>query len=112
MHPILLHLPYGSVLHSYGAMLGLSFVVGWELVSWLCRKDGLDAGWMRRAFLWTALSALVCARVLFVVTNPERFVRFTDVFDVTQGGLVAYGGFLGGLLGSIIHCRRTGVSFL
>jgi phosphatidylglycerol:prolipoprotein diacylglycerol transferase len=116
MHPVLFRIPLGFAnlpLYSYGLMLALSLVVGWYLTLWLCERDGLDRELMGRCYIWTAVSAVVCARLLFVFTNLDRFEdHLLDIFKVWEGGLVAYGGFLGGFLGSVIFCRLHGIRLL
>jgi phosphatidylglycerol:prolipoprotein diacylglycerol transferase len=46
------------------------------------------------------------SRILYYVTNPGEFKSFWEIFALWRGGLVAYGGFLGGFLGSVIYLRR------
>ncbi len=87
-------------LYSYGVMLGLSLVVGWYLTLWLAKKDGLPQETMANCYVVTALAAIVGSRVLYVLTNLDEFHTTADMFKVRLGGLVAYGGFLGGYLGS------------
>jgi phosphatidylglycerol:prolipoprotein diacylglycerol transferase len=87
-------------LYSYGVMLGLSLVVGWYLTLTLAKRDGLPQETMANCYVVTAIAALVGSRVLYVLTNLDEFNSFGDVFKVNLGGLVAYGGFLGGYLGS------------
>ncbi|MEZ4222449.1 MAG: prolipoprotein diacylglyceryl transferase [Polyangiaceae bacterium] len=86
--------------YSYGAMLCLSIIVGWYLTLGLASKDGLPREVMANCYFVTAVAALVGARLLYVVTNPDEFSAFRDLFALRRGGLVAYGGFLGGFLGS------------
>jgi phosphatidylglycerol:prolipoprotein diacylglycerol transferase len=81
-------------------MLGLSLVVGWYLTLPLAEKDGLPKETMANCYVVTALAALAGSRILYTVTNPEEFKSFWDLFALRNGGLVAYGGFIGGLLGS------------
>mgnify|MGYP000337544987 CR=1 FL=1 len=108
MHPILFRIPLpgwlfggGSVpIYAYGVMLGLSFVVGWYLTLGLAEREGLPKETMANCYVVTALSAVVFARLLYVVTNLHEFNTFADVFNLRTGGMVAYGGFLGGLIGS------------
>ena len=45
-------------------------------------------------------------------TNLDRFDNFLDIFKVWQGGLVAYGGFLGGFVGAWVFCRIKGIRLL
>jgi phosphatidylglycerol---prolipoprotein diacylglyceryl transferase len=112
MRPVLFHLPLGLPIYSYGVMLGLSLVVGWYITLKLCVKDGMDREVMGSCYVWTAVSAVVGSRLLYVFTNLDRFDSFIDVFKVNQGGLVAYGGFLGGFFGALIFCRIKGIRLL
>jgi phosphatidylglycerol:prolipoprotein diacylglycerol transferase len=115
MRPVLFHIPLGFVslpLYSYGLMLALSLIVGWYITLGLCERDGMDRQTMGRCYMWTAGSALAGARLLYVFTNFDRFDNILDVFKVWQGGLVAYGGFLGGFVGAWVFCRIKGIRLL
>lgn len=96
--------------YAYGTMLYLSFVAGWALTLRLTGNDGLAPRQTQACFIATAVAALAGAHLLFIATNPRLFDSVADVF--ASGGLVAYGGFLGGLFGSILFCRLAGVPFL
>jgi phosphatidylglycerol---prolipoprotein diacylglyceryl transferase len=87
-------------IYAYGVMLGLSLVVGWYLTLPLAEKDGLPKETMANCYVVTALAALAGSRVLYMVTNPDEFKSPFDLFALRNGGLVAYGGFIGGLVGS------------
>jgi len=87
-------------IYAYGVMLGTSLVVGWYLTLPLAEKDGLPKETMANCYVITALAALAGSRVLYVVTNLDEFKSVWDLFALRNGGLVAYGGFIGGLLGS------------
>jgi phosphatidylglycerol---prolipoprotein diacylglyceryl transferase len=87
-------------IYAYGVMLGLSLVVGWYLTLPLSERDGLPKETMANCYVVTALAALAGSRILYAVTNPDEFKQFSDLFALRNGGLVAYGGFIGGLLGS------------
>jgi phosphatidylglycerol:prolipoprotein diacylglycerol transferase len=112
VRPVLFYLPLGLPIYSYGVMLGLSLVIGWYITLGLCVKDGMDRELMGRCYVFTAVSAVIGSRLLYVFTNLDRFDNFIDIFKVNQGGLVAYGGFLGGLVGSIIFCKWKGIRLL
>ena len=99
-------------LYSYGVMLGLSLVVGWYLTLTLAKKDGLPQETMANCYVVTALAAIVGARVLYVITNLDEFHSAADMFKVRLGGLVAYGGFLGGYLGSWAYLKAKGIRLL
>jgi phosphatidylglycerol---prolipoprotein diacylglyceryl transferase len=115
MRPVLFHIPLGFAtlpIYTYGVMLALSLVVGWYITLGLCERDGMDRETMGRCYVWTAVSAVIGARLLYVLTNLEHFDSILDVFKINQGGLVAYGGFLGGFIGAWIFCRVKGIRLL
>jgi len=87
-------------IYAYGVMLGLSLVVGWYLTLPLAEKDGLPKETMANCYVFTALAALAGSRILYAVTNADEFKSPLEIFALRNGGLVAYGGFIGGLLGS------------
>ena len=117
MYPILFRIPMpgwdlplvGKLdsipIYSYGVMLGLSLVVGWYLTLGLAEKDGLPREKMANNYVITAIAAVIMSRLLYVVTNLDEFGSFADIFSMRRGGLVAYGGFLGGFLGSLAYLR-------
>ena len=99
-------------IYSYGAMLCASIVAGWFLTLGLGERAGLPRELLANCYFVTALAALAGARVLYVATNPGEFRDWFEVLAVRRGGLVAYGGFLGGFAGSWWYLRRRGVALL
>ncbi|MGO8999795.1 MAG: prolipoprotein diacylglyceryl transferase [Polyangiaceae bacterium] len=99
-------------LYSYGVMLGLSLVVGWYLTLTLAKRDGLPQETMANCYVVTALAAIVGSRVLYVLTNLDEFHSTADMFKVRLGGLVAYGGFLGGYIGSWAFLKSKRINLM
>jgi phosphatidylglycerol:prolipoprotein diacylglycerol transferase len=99
-------------IYSYGVMLGVSLVIGWYLTLSLAAQDGLPKETMANCYVVTALSALAGARILYLATNPEDMKSVWDVFALRNGGLVAYGGFLGGWIGSWAYLAPKGIRLL
>jgi len=99
-------------IYSYGAMLCLSLVVGWFLTLELGSRAGLSRELCANCYFVTAIAALIGARLLYVLSNWHEFGNLWDVLAVRRGGLVAYGGFLGGFVGSWLYLRQRGVALL
>lgn len=99
-------------IYSYGVMLGLSLIVGWYITLTLADRDGLPRETMANCYIVTALAAVAGARLLYVATNPEEFKELSDVFAMRRGGLVAYGGFLGGFVGSWLYLRSQKIRLM
>jgi phosphatidylglycerol:prolipoprotein diacylglycerol transferase len=99
-------------IYSYGAMLCISIVVGWFLSLGLGARDGLPRELLANCYFTTAIAALVGSRLLYLLTNWSEFHGVLDVLAVRRGGLVAYGGFIGGFAGSFWYLRRRGLALL
>jgi phosphatidylglycerol:prolipoprotein diacylglycerol transferase len=111
MRPILLEI-FGVPLYAYGFMLTVSVLVGRLLALRLAERAGINRQVADRCALWTLIGAIAGARVLFVVTNLGEFDHVFEIFAWWKGGVVAYGGFLGGLVSAIAFCRIHRVSLL
>ncbi len=73
---------------------------------------------------WTLLGGLAGARLVYVLTDPGPFVTgcfapadgaaadCLAVFRFWEGGMVFWGGFVGGIGGGALWCWRAGASFL
>ncbi len=102
MHPVLFSIPtpWGAIpIYSYGVMLGSSLLFAWYFIMYMGKRiEGYNRELLASCFTWTAVGAIVGARLLYVFTNLDTYSSFGSWFDLRSGGLVAYGGFLGGFL--------------
>lgn len=99
-------------IYSYGVMLGTSMVVGWFLALRLAKRDGISNEKAGAIYMWTAVWAIIGARALYVITEWREFSSVLDVFLLNKGGLVAYGGMIGGFLASWYGCRKRKIELL
>ncbi len=114
MHQYLLKipLPWGGVfrLPSYGFMILCGFLV----CLWLFQRRGRRVGLNPAALFDIALISLLCgivgARIFFVIYDWSDFAgQPWRVLYVWQGGLVFFGGLVGGLAGMIVSIRVRGL---
>ncbi|HVZ74770.1 MAG TPA: prolipoprotein diacylglyceryl transferase [Polyangia bacterium] len=98
-------------IYAYGVMLGTSLVLGWFVAMRLAREDGIPEQEAGTIYMWTAVWAIIGSRILWFFTDPGP-KNFVDLFKVWQGGLVAYGGMIGGFLASWYNCRKRGIELL
>jgi phosphatidylglycerol:prolipoprotein diacylglycerol transferase len=111
MRPVLFTLPLVDLpVYSYGFMLGLALVLGCNLALYQSWRDGVPVMRTARAALAIAALALLGSRALHVLANPAELARPLAWFDL-RGGIVAYGGFLGGTLATWLTLGR-GIGFL
>ena len=113
MHDIAFHIGDFAV-HWYGIMLALGFYAGFWTASRRSRRDGIPPETIMDLGPWLIIGGIVGARILYVATYwQESFAGkpLTEIFMIRNGGLVFYGGFIGAVLGCMIHCRRKKISF-
>jgi prolipoprotein diacylglyceryl transferase len=98
---------------SYGVMLGTSMVVGWFLALRLAKNDGIPRQQAEAIYMWTAVWSIIGARLLYIITEWHEFQdNPLDVFRLNKGGLVAYGGLLGGFFASWYGCHKRKIHLL
>ena len=102
MYPVLFSIPtpWGAIpIYSYGVMLGSSLLFAWYFIMHMGKKiEGYDRELLASCFTWTAVGAIAGSRLLYILTNLDSFDSIGSWFDLRSGGLVAYGGFLGGFI--------------
>lgn len=111
MHPELLKI--GPVtIYSYGALLGLAFLVCSLLAVKEGERRGIHHERMLDFLLATILVALVFSRMFYVLMRPAAYVADPlRAFSLGDGSLAFHGGLLGGVLNGLWFSRRWGVSF-
>jgi len=111
MHPILFRV-FSFPIHSYGFMLALSFLFGIWFATYRAKKAGLDENVPADIGFWIIISAIVGARLYYVMTHFHEFRG--DLWSIVNpfhngvvgiGGLVMYGGFIGAILASLVYFR-------
>lgn len=116
MHPILFEIPtpWGAVpIYSYGVMLGTSLLVAWYFMMWAgARKENFNRELMANTFTFTAIGAIIGSRILYIMTNLQDFEDLSKWFDIRSGGLVAYGGFIGGFFTAWVYLKMKKVPLL
>lgn len=105
MHPILLQV--GSLkLYTYGFFVALGFIIAIWFTKRNAKFYGVPDQMVSDLFLTVLISAIAGARLLYVLINIDAYRdNFLDIFKIWNGGLVFFGGFIGGVLGAIIFLR-------
>jgi len=103
--PIVFH--HGPVtLHWYGVMIALAFLAGLWTATLRARRENIPAERIADVVLWLMVGSIIGARVVYVTTYwHEEFAGqpIMEIFAVWHGGLVYYGGLIGGILGGLVY---------
>jgi phosphatidylglycerol:prolipoprotein diacylglycerol transferase len=113
MHPELIHLG-PVVLPTYGAALGLAFLLGVLLLKRRAPSYGIDGETAVDMGIWLILSGLLGAKLLLlVVEGPGYYLTsFRGLFELFRAGGVFYGGLLGALVAAVFFVKVKKVPFL
>jgi len=113
MHPDLFRIPLpwggGLTIHSYGFMIMLGFLCCLYLLGRRGRRLGFDTEALYDTALVVLLGGIVCSRLYFVISN-WRFFRSdpVQIIRIDRGGLVFYGGVMGGAAALLVMIYRKG----
>lgn len=107
MHPILIK--FGPItIYSYGFFLAIGFMLAIVYVTREAQRVGVDPQKMSDLAFYLIISAIIGARLLFIITELHDFIENPiEVFKIWKGGLVFYGGFIGALIAGIWYVKRN-----
>lgn len=113
MHPILFHLRLATLdipIYGYGTMLGIALLVGWYAAVRSARLIPLDSTTTGNVYATILLSALLTARVAYLIANARSFASFGEAFSPSHGGLLGIGAVIGGVSAGAFVAKRLGLS--
>jgi phosphatidylglycerol:prolipoprotein diacylglycerol transferase len=100
MRQVLFTIPIfgGLKVFGYGAMLVVAFVSSTWLACWRARRERLDPEVIADMSFWVFLFGLIGARLFYCVEYwGEEIKTLWDVIQYWKGGVVYYGGIVGGV---------------
>lgn len=106
MYPVLIK--YGDfAIYTYGFFIALGFLAGMSVGKTEAKRIGLDPGKIMDFAFYVLIAAIICSRLFYVITAPEKFLDDpVEIFRIWNGGLVFYGGFIGAVAVGIIYLKK------
>jgi len=107
MYPILIEFGFFKIF-TYGLLVATGFLVAILLASSRAEKEGLDSQKVLDLCFYVMVSALLGARLLYVIVEYRYFMDSPlEIFKFWKGGLVFYGGLILGVLISLWYLKRN-----
>ncbi len=106
--PILVHL--GSLeIRWYGLMWGLGFMIAYEMVSRLFRKENYPEDWADKLFIYSILSTIIGARLGHCLFYEWDFygAHPIEILKVWKGGLASHGGVFAIILTLVYYSKKV-----
>ena len=102
MHPILVEFGFFKIF-TYGLLVATGFLVAILFASSRAQKEGVDPQKILDLCFYVMISALVGARLLYVVVEYKHFLSSPlEILKFWKGGLVYYGGLILGVVVSLL----------
>ena len=98
-YPILFHI--GKLnFYTHGLMVVIGAILGGAIIYYLAKAYNKRTDFIFDLIVFALLGGLIGARILYVILYYNQFASFQEVFFIWYGGLVSYGGIIGGLVAS------------
>jgi phosphatidylglycerol:prolipoprotein diacylglycerol transferase len=102
MNPICFHIGSHPI-YWYGVMMALAFMAGLLHWHWLGHKTRRDTALASDLAFWLMVGGILGARIAYVISNFDYFrAAPQEIIRVDQGGLIFYGGLIGGVLAFLV----------
>ena len=102
---------FGLNIKFYGLLIAIGFALGVIFVSKLAPKKGFDSGIAFDLVLIVFPSAIIGARIGYVLFHLENYPTFVSMLKVWEGGLMIYGGVLFSAITLLIYCKVKKYNF-
>jgi len=106
MHPTLIEFSERVGIHSYGLLILTALLFAFTVSSKRAKTVGVDPDDLPFMYLLVAMCGILGARLFyFLFSDTQNFFANPFIFfDGNEGGLVFYGGAIGGVISGVIYC--------
>jgi phosphatidylglycerol---prolipoprotein diacylglyceryl transferase len=106
MHPILFHLPFGSVISSYGFFMTVAAIVGFFGTLFVASHRGFPIRQVGITLAVMLVAAFVGGRLLNILVNRQAFLTHPErILALDTSGFSLYGGIMFATLAGWIFLR-------
>ena len=96
----------------YGLLIAVAVLLGLWVSSQLAKMRGLDPGVISDLLPLIVLSAVIGARLYYVLFEwPQYQINWLEAFQIWKGGIAIHGALLGGSIAVIAYSRWMKLSF-
>lgn len=111
MHPVILKFGYFTI-YSYGLMVAIGFALATLLIYSRANAFGLAKDKVIDLVIIILAAGILGARLLYVILNIKFFFQNpAEIFKISHGGLVWYGGFAAAIIALIVYIAVNKLNF-
>ncbi len=107
MRQVLFTIPIlGVRVFGFGASIVVAFITATWLASWRAKREKLDPEVILDMAFWVVFSGMVGARLFYCYEYWGQEIKtFWDILQYWKGGIVFYGGVVGGSIAFLVYRR-------
>lgn len=92
----------------YGLMFAIGFLIGYNIVERMFKKDGDDTGWLDSLFMYMLIATIIGARLGHVFFYAWDYYKAhpSEILMVWHGGLASHGGAIGIFIALVIWSKK------
>lgn len=103
---------FGIDVYWYGLLIVIGIVLAVILSSNELKRQGKDPEIVSDLALWVLPSAIIGARLWYVIFEFDRYNNILEMINVRDGGLAIHGGIIFGALAALIFTKKRKINFM
>ena len=96
----------------YGILITLGIILAMVYCSYRAKQEKIIFDDLLDMAIFTVISAIIGARLYYVLFSLDQYDSFLDVIAIWNGGLAIYGGIIGGAIAIFFVCRHKKINAL
>ncbi len=102
-----------GVIPSYGLMLAVSFLAAIFFAKRAVKKFNISPMIIENLAFYLMLGVIIGGRILYVIFHWSQYENdILGIFRIWEGGMMFFGGFVGGFIASILYLKKEQISIL
>ena len=98
---------FGISIYSYGVIIGIGLILGFLYATREAKKCGITQDDFLNMFLIGVPSAIICARLYYVIFSWNSYKdNLIEILNIRGGGIAIYGGVIGASAAVLIYCHK------
>lgn len=96
----------------FGVMAVIAFLIGFYIVRREAKKEDIPMQKIESLAFWILIGVLIGGRIWYVLEMWSYYRQNVgEIFKFWEGGLVFYGGFIGGFIGALLYLKISKLDF-
>lgn len=99
-------------IHMYGLMIAIGFMMALFMTLRRGKKKDFDEDIIYGIFFCAIIGGMLGTRLLYYIVELPHIIEDPSILWDFSHGYVVYGGIIGGVLASMVYCRKKKAEFL